>query len=93
MNADGHSFFVRENHRQCASVKEKQTLKNTIVLESQFGLVLNWAFIAQSGRRTLVIIVMDILVKGPWCASAFAGLCLPGAGCRVPVCVLGFQRY
>ena len=34
-----------------------------IVLEAQFGLVLNWAFIAQSGRRPPVIEIIHILVK------------------------------
>lgn len=42
------------------------TPKNTITLKAQFGLVLNWAFIAQSGRRLLVIIVMNILLKKLW---------------------------
>ena len=51
------------SHRLSASVKKKWTLKNTIVLEAQFGLVLNWAFIAQGGRRSLVIEVMYILVQ------------------------------
>ena len=41
----------------------KVDTKNTIALEAQFGLVLNWAFVAQSGRRSLVIIVMNILVQ------------------------------
>lgn len=34
-----------------------------MVLEGQFGLVLNWAFMAQSGRRLLVIVVMNILIQ------------------------------
>ena len=33
------------------------------ILEAQFGLILNWALVAQSGRWPLIIIVMDILVK------------------------------
>jgi len=41
-----------------AFVKEKQTLKNTIDSEARFGLALNWAFIAQSVSRSLVIIVL-----------------------------------
>ena len=41
----------------------KVDTKNTIALEAQFGLVLNWAFVAQSGRRSLVIIVINILVQ------------------------------
>ena len=56
-------FSQKDNHPLCASVKKKETLKNTIVLEAQFGLVLNWAFIAQGGRRSPVIEVMHILVQ------------------------------
>ena len=55
-------YRARANHPLYASVKKKWTLKNTIVLEAQFGLVLNWAFIAQGGRRSTVIEVMYILV-------------------------------
>ena len=41
----------------------KVDTKNGIILEAQFGLVLNWAFIAQSGRRPPVIEVIHILVQ------------------------------
>ena len=54
---------IRKTSYYRASVKKKWTLKNTIVLEAQFGLVLNWASIAQGGRRSTVIEVMYILVQ------------------------------
>ena len=41
----------------------KVDTKNPIDLEAQFGFVLNWAFIAQSGCRPPVIKVMYILIQ------------------------------
>lgn len=41
----------------------KVDTENNLALEALFGLVLNWAFIAQIGSWSLVIIVMNILVK------------------------------
>ena len=37
--------------------------QNTIVLEAQFGLVLNWAFVALCGHRPLIFIVMNIFLE------------------------------
>ena len=43
--------------------QEKVDAKNTIALEAQFGLVLNWAFVAQGSRRSPVIEVMYICIQ------------------------------
>ena len=51
--------------RMCICQAKVDTKKRQI-LEAQFGFVLNWAFIAQSGRRPPVIEIIHILVKQPW---------------------------
>ena len=64
-------FCLAEKHQKQKHLKPngfcicqaKVDTKKPIVLEAQFGLVLNWAFIAQSGRRPPVIKVIHILIQ------------------------------
>ena len=67
MMYSAESFLKNNNknptgHCRCICQVKIDT-KKPIVLEAQFGLVLNWAFIAQSGCRPPVIKVIHILIQ------------------------------
>ena len=52
----------RERTKRACTCQEKVDTEKAELHEAQFGLVLNWAFVAQSGSRTVMIEEVDIAV-------------------------------